>query len=308
MPDTIYHLPLADIDPAALARDRTTLDEAAQTELRLSIAASGLRMPIEVFPVEHDEGQPPYALLSGFRRLTAVRTLHEMSGDARHATIPAFVRQPANLAAALASMVEENEIREDLSPWERGRIAVTARDMGLFPTIEAAVDKLYPAAERSKRTRLRALARLVEEFDGAFAAPETLSLRQALRLEGALRAGLADLVRTTLSETRLTDPGSQWQALLPILAEAERPLRDAAAPSRPGRPRRVFTPRPGLTIRREMSRDGYNRHRRDRTHVRAGLGAYLLASLGSYAIDNQFVELSHSEGTTWQYLASTKLN
>ena len=40
-------------------------------------------------------------------------------------------------------MVEENEIRADLSPWERGRIAVTARDAGLFDTIAAAVERGY---------------------------------------------------------------------------------------------------------------------------------------------------------------------
>ena len=49
MPDPIHLIPLAEIDAAALDRDRTRLDEAALTELRLSIATSGLRMPIEVY-------------------------------------------------------------------------------------------------------------------------------------------------------------------------------------------------------------------------------------------------------------------
>ena len=49
MPD-IHQIPLAEIDAAALDRDRSHLDAAALTELRLSIATSGLRMPIEVYP------------------------------------------------------------------------------------------------------------------------------------------------------------------------------------------------------------------------------------------------------------------
>ena len=74
---------LAEIDDAVLARDRNGLDETALTELRLSIAASGLRMPVELF--ELSEPRPPhrYGLLSGLRRLHAYRALHELTGWAR---------------------------------------------------------------------------------------------------------------------------------------------------------------------------------------------------------------------------------
>ncbi len=80
-PDTIHRIPLAEIDDDALARDRNCLDEDALTELRLSIAASGLRMPVELFALS--EPRPPhrYGLLSGLRRLHAYRALHELTGD-----------------------------------------------------------------------------------------------------------------------------------------------------------------------------------------------------------------------------------
>ena len=48
-PDTVHRIPLTEIDDDALVRDRNGLDEAELTELRLSIAASGLRMPVELF-------------------------------------------------------------------------------------------------------------------------------------------------------------------------------------------------------------------------------------------------------------------
>lgn len=64
--------------------------------------------------------------------------------------------------------------------------------------------------------------------------------------------------REALRETRLTDPESQWEAVLPLLVEAEHYHRaEPTGPVRPGRPRRVLNPRAGLTIRREMTRDGW---------------------------------------------------
>ncbi len=259
LPDTVHRVPLAEIDDAALTRDRNGLDEDALTELRLSIAASGLRMPVELFALS--EPRPPhrYGLLSGLRRLHAYRALHELTRDERYTTIPAFLRAPGTMAEALAAMVEENEIRTDLSPWERGRIALIAHRQEIFPTIEEAVAKLYPAANSMKRSRLRSVAHLVEELDGHLTDPERLSLRQTLRLSAAIRAGFGDVIRTALEESTLDDPDSQWQLLLPILTEAEQPPPEAPKP-RPGRPRRVARHGPGLTIRREQTRNGYVLH------------------------------------------------
>ena len=170
MPDPIQLIPLAEIDATALTRDRTGLDPEPQAELEASIAASGLRQPIELFPLDQARGPARFGLLSGFRRLHAFRTLHAATAEDRYATIPAFLRERTSLAAALAAMVEENEIRAGLSPFERGLIAVTARNQGAFPSIEEAIDGLYPNASRFKRGRLRAMAFLAEEMAGQFTA------------------------------------------------------------------------------------------------------------------------------------------
>ena len=73
----------------------------------------------------------------------------------------------------MTAMVEENAIRAEVSPWEQALVAVTARDRGLFDTVEAAIDALYTSLSRDKRRRLRAIAHLVEELDGPLTAPET---------------------------------------------------------------------------------------------------------------------------------------
>jgi ParB family chromosome partitioning protein len=99
-PTTIHHIPLTEIDAAALTRDRSGLDDDALTGLRLSIAVSGLRMPVELFALPEPENAAPnpphrYGLISGLRRLHAYRALHELTGDDRYAEIPAFLRPPA---------------------------------------------------------------------------------------------------------------------------------------------------------------------------------------------------------------------
>ncbi len=69
----IAALTLGTIQPDVLMRDRTVIDPEEMAELKASILEHGLRLPIEVF--ERREGARPFALLSGYRRLRAVREL-----------------------------------------------------------------------------------------------------------------------------------------------------------------------------------------------------------------------------------------
>jgi len=267
MPDTdtdpaapeIHLIPLDAIDPEALARDRATTDEDALAELQTSIAANGLRMPIEIFAIKNAPGR--YALISGHRRLTVFRRLQALGANPeKFATIPAFIRRPESIEAAFAAMVEENEIRSELSPWERGRIAVAARDAGVFPTIDAAVETLFASASAIKRRRLRTLASLVETMDGTLTAPETLSLRQTLRIAAAVDRGYADLICHALEETTLRTPEAQWATILPILVESETtdPVEPKARNGAPGRPRRTWTaPRHSIRVWREKTPEGW---------------------------------------------------
>jgi ParB family transcriptional regulator, chromosome partitioning protein len=257
---SVHLIPTTEIDELALARDRTVIDPDALLELRVSIAASGLRSPIEVFELPAQHTACRYGLISGFRRLAAVRALHGLTGFQDYFTIPAFIRTPSGAAAAFAAMIEENEVRQDLSPWERGRAAVTARDLGLFGTIEEAVDRLHPGASAAKRSRLRTLARVAAQLDGELADPETLSQKQVLRLATALREGFGAEIRAALDAELLSDPDSQWSAILPIVEEAERVGGEDASRSRRPRIRTPAMPRPGLTIRRERTRSGFALH------------------------------------------------
>lgn len=257
MINTLEKIPLDAIDMEALIRDRASFEPEALGELQTSILKHGLRMPIEVYEMEPAPGRPAYGLISGFRRMEVFKVLRKLTGLPDFDAIPAFVREPQSIPEAMMAMVEENEIRADISPYERGRIAMLARDSGFFGTIEEAVDTLYAAASSQKRARLRSLARLAEEVDGFLTAPERLSQAQALRLADACRAGLGEVIRTALAEASMTDPEGQWQLLQPILAEAEEVARSQAGPSRPGRPRRIIKPRHGLTVRRELARDGW---------------------------------------------------
>ncbi len=110
-------LPLDAIDPEALIRDRTHADDAALAELRTSILAHGLRMPIEVFELAEPHGPHRYGLISGYRRLAAFRSL-AADGLTAFTKIPAFVRAPRSIAEAMTAMAEENAIRADVSPWD----------------------------------------------------------------------------------------------------------------------------------------------------------------------------------------------
>jgi ParB family transcriptional regulator, chromosome partitioning protein len=197
-----------------------------------------------------------YGLISGLRRLTVIRRL--AAGSGRPATIPAHIRTPATLADAMTLMVEENDIRADISPWEQAALLLAALDAGLFPTLDAALAALYPSANPSRRTRLRAVADVVGELDSLLAAPETLSLRALLRISAALNQDFGPLIRAALADAAHSAP-AQWQALQSVLAEADTARADPT-PYPPGRPRRLFHPRPDLTIRRERTPRGWSLH------------------------------------------------
>ena len=253
----ITQIPLAQIDAEALPRDRLTLDDEALAALQRSVLSDGLRQPIEVFPMQ---GRPPFAygLISGLRRLTVFRTLATQRANGDFATIPALIRTPASIPAALAAMVTENEIRADPSPWDKGRILVKVVADGHFPTLDAAVTALYPHTSRQKRSRLRAAASVVDALDGLISTPDQLVERQIERMSSALRGGFVELIEHILREYCGQSLATQWSALLSTLNEANKCEEEIpATPTRPGRPRRMLSLPQGLVIRREVLPNGY---------------------------------------------------
>lgn len=250
----ITRIPLTQIDPAALPRDRLGIDREALDALQRSIVDDGLRQPVEVWPIE---GPLPFALISGHRRYLCFQALAALNPE-RWGAIPCLIRQPADYPAALAMMVTENEIRAQITPWEKGALLMRLLGHGLFPSLEAASEALYPALSRRDRSRLRGYALVVEELEGSLTDPRALSAARMDRLAGACRAGLGDLMRAALEPLHGMAPARQWAALIPAITEAV--LEPDGPPPEvevPGRPRRLLRLNCGIVLRREWTREGW---------------------------------------------------
>jgi ParB family transcriptional regulator, chromosome partitioning protein len=250
-------LATADIMEDSLLRDRTQLDPYALDELVLSIMAEGLRHPIEVYKMSTPDEGRTYGLVSGLRRLSAMRELASRRKNGDFTTIAAFVVEPKDVPTAMSLMVSENEMRADISPWEKGLLIIRMVEEGLADTPDTAVNLLYPRLDRQRRSRLRGFAHVVDEIgDCDLTTPENLSTARMERLAAALRGGYTSLIRETLYNCRMQSLETQWEALEPVLTEAFLPEPEASD-STSDRPRRMLHLLQGLTIRRELTRTGW---------------------------------------------------
>lgn len=231
----MVEIPLDQIDEGAMIRDRMALDDEEMNELRQSIAAHGLRLPIEVFELEQTgrDGRR-YGLLSGYRRLLAMRGLLEMAEGHKYSVIRALIRPRTEADGAFISMIEENEVREELSHFERGRIAVIAANQGAFSSTEDAVDRLFASGSKAKRSKVRSFALIFEELGDMLQFPEALTERRGLRLASALRRGAEADLRKLLSEHRADSPDEEWSIVEPLIRDLEFAPSDN---SRGGRPK-----------------------------------------------------------------------
>lgn len=252
---------IEDIDADAIVRDRMGLDEAEMSELQASIAENGLRLPIEVFVFDDGRTGPRYGLLSGYRRLRAVHNLRALAPrEARFATIRALVREPAAMGGTFAAMVEENEVRANLSQFERGRIAVLAAQQGAFASVEAAVDALFSVASKAKRSKIRSFAVIFEELGDMLSFPESLREKDGLRLAAALRDGQGARLREALAEQTIESAPEELAALEVALSSGSTPQRRPERGGRPSadRPRDVARALPpGLALSAEQDSRGW---------------------------------------------------
>lgn len=175
-------LPLEAIDETYLVRDRIGLDEEELEPLIASIRAHGQRMPVEV----SDLGQGRHGLISGWRRLQALRRLQAETGEPRFATVLALLRRPADAAGAYVAMVEENEIRQGLSYYERARIAARAVDLGVFDSEKQALQRLFAAASRARRSKIGSFLAIYRLLNDALRFPAAIPERLGLALSKAL--------------------------------------------------------------------------------------------------------------------------
>ncbi|WP_316247431.1 ParB N-terminal domain-containing protein [Roseobacter fucihabitans] len=229
----IENIALDDILADAMVRDRTVIDPGEMSELKASIAAHGLRLPIEVF--RQTDADQPFGLISGYRRLWAVRELHGLTGDEKYKTIKALVRDPDALGGSFAAMVEENEVRASLSHYERGRIAVVAAQQGAFVSTEEAVSGLFSVASKAKRSKIRSFSLIFEELGDMLEFPENLKERDGLRLSTALRNGAETQLRDALAKVQPGSAESEWACLLPVVERFE---INATTENRGGRPKK----------------------------------------------------------------------
>ena len=224
----VNRLPLAAVEAGHLVRDRIDMDADDLEALAESLRARGQQTPIEVV----DLGDGRYGLISGWRRLTALRRLHQESGDGRFSEVQALIRRPDGAAEAYLAMVEENEIRAGLSFYERARIAVQAASLGVHKTPSAAVQALFSAASASKRSKILAFVPLVEAFDGQIRFPAAIPEKLGLALAAALgadrgfRRRLSEALRkaapeTTAAERRVLDRALRPEASAVPAAEAQ---------------------------------------------------------------------------------------
>lgn len=198
----VQKLPLDAIEAEYLTRDRLALDAEEMQALTASIRARGQQTPIEVV----DRGQGRYGLISGWRRLSALRRIAEAAPET---TVLAIVRQPETASDAYVAMVEENEIRVGLSYFERARIVVKTVEAGVYPDDLAALRGLFGTASKARRSKIGSFMTIVREIGDLLqfpeALPEGLGLRivKFLRLEDGpetLRAALASPADTAESE------------------------------------------------------------------------------------------------------------
>lgn len=218
----LVDLPLGAVRRDYLTRDRLALSREDEQDLALreSLRAHGQRTPIEVVALAQTPGE--YGLVSGWRRMRALDTLFEETGDTRFATVRAVVQSGVSMADSIIGMVEENEIRLNLSFFERGRIcALSARD-GVFPDTDAAVNALFGNASEAKRSKVRSFVVIYEALADVLQYPETLSERLGLTLAKALKWDAEPRLReglvTAQREGRIASAEDEHREILSLCA------------------------------------------------------------------------------------------
>jgi hypothetical protein len=217
----VLRLPLEAVETAWLIRDRIdpgTNEDPDFAALLDSLRAHGQRSPVEVA----DMGQGRYGLISGWRRLAALRQLHEEAGEARFATVLALLRKPENAQSAYLAMVEENEIRLGLSYFERARIAAKAVEAGVYPSTKVALQSLFATASRAKRSKIGSFLTLYQTLGDFVRFPQALTERLGLSLAKIMEedTGAQARLRDQLQATSAPDLEAE-QALLAEFVAAE---------------------------------------------------------------------------------------
>lgn len=221
----IAELPLAAVDASHLVRDRLEQNADEMEALMSSLRARGQQTPIEVVAVAPRGDGTTHGLISGWRRLTALRRLYDETSDPKFAQVLARVIEPGSAEDAYVAMVEENEIRVNLSHYERARIAVRALHEGVFENQKLALQGLFANATRARRSKIGSFVTLVEALDDVLFYPTAITERLGLALvrEMELDPGFATTLRQELDLTDRPTAAVEVEVLMRVLNAAQAP-------------------------------------------------------------------------------------
>ncbi len=208
----VKKIALEAIEMRHLARDRIAFDSEEMDLLRASIAERGQQTPIEVLGLP--DGR--YGLISGLRRVMALQDL-----DAPH--VLALIRQPESSQGAYQAMVEENEVRANLSFYERAHIAVAAAGQGVFPDATRAVKALFAHTPKARRSKIGSFVTLVNALGPELRFPAQIPEHLGLALVKALKSdpGFESRVKVALRAARPDTAEGERNILEQCLKPAE---------------------------------------------------------------------------------------
>lgn len=213
----VIEVPLAEIAPDHLLRDRLAMGAEDLAALKASIAAHGQRVPAEVTPLEDSGGGSHYGLISGWRRLQALTALEAETGEARFAVLRALVRPAGAAAESYTAMVEENELRVGLSYYERARLVAELTARGVFADQSEALRTLFGSASRAKRSKIGSFIDIHEGLGDLLSYPAEIPERLGLALVSRLRMGGRNEIRSALTRAKPASAAEEL-ALLERLA------------------------------------------------------------------------------------------
>lgn len=222
----IQRLPLDAIVDDHLERDRllSAIDTDEMASLIDSIRDRGQQTAIEVSALP--DGR--YGLISGLRRLTALREIAEID------TVLALVRAPDDAADAYQAMVEENEIRTGLSFFERGRIVMRAVDRGVYRADKVALHHLFKSVPRAKRSKINSFVTVARALDGYLRFPTAMTEKLGLAVAKAIAEDSKVIVR--LHVALAGSPASDAATEAAIIAKA---IADPSEKPKTSKPVRV---------------------------------------------------------------------
>ena len=216
----VLAIDLDQIDLGHLTRDRRALNRDGEdwAALKTSLTARGQQTPIEV--VDLGAGaEPRYGLVSGLRRISALRELLDETGEDRFALVLALIRPARATVDNLVAMIEENEIRSGISYFERGRIAALAAGEGVFEDADAAVEALFGSSNRNRRYKIRCFVTVFEAAGDRLIFPEAIGERLGIQLAKAIREGRGPSLVAALDG--LPEPRTKTGELTALTAAAK---------------------------------------------------------------------------------------